>query len=804
MPSFVALLLVDSIAIATIARCFNGPSELLLIVPMVIGAHLIARLARLVTHNGHGGLGTAIWALAVVLVVYVPIATLDGGSLSWLLPLGATRHLLHLELSGAWKIFADKVAPVATQRGLVLVSGWAAGAVGLAAEALDADAALPKIVALVPAFDVVVFTGTLGTATGRGPALAALAALSVWYLAIAARQPAGEQIVTARLEGAAATGGPARVTGTLARARSPRRGRPPLPRLTPPRSRKLTIVAPGLVALAALSAGLIGPLLPGATSDALVAWHGGRDTRHHSTHNTSGNGPVSVSSLVQVGEQEVNNPNTLLFDVYSPVAGTREQLITLDHFNGNQWTSSAVADPAHEPGSNVASFPSSLTALELHPNPVQLVGGQNFITQVIAIDNLAGDYLPTPGPTEGLSGADAWAPQPGSPVEGKTGLTPQTAYAVRALLDPPPPPLGSSATLPGASPNIPASMDQYLALPSGLPPSIAALAHHIIGAQLGESSEALALQDFFSAANGFRYNLPKKLPGGAIGDQGEGYRALTAFLFQNKSGYCQQYASAMAVLARAVGIPSRVVVGFLSGQAVGSDAWEVTGLQVHAWPQLWFPGTGWVDYEPTPGSPQPVTIGTIPTGTIPPTIPGGGTTVPTTFAHNLHPPTAGGGTTAPPHHTARHHGGGSKDAPLDVVLALLAAAALWLVVAPGVRVLAERRTQRDPARGVLSSWRATQRILAVAGLHRRRAETFPEFAQRVRMAGVLNADADDALRRMARVANHAAFSLRPPTASQAAKVRADAAVVQRIARRRIPRWQRLVLIVDPRQTASLA
>jgi hypothetical protein len=57
---------------------------------------------------------------------------------------------------------------------------------------------------------------------------------------------------------------------------------------------------------------------------------------------------------------------------------------------------------------------------------------------------------------------------------------------------------------------------------------------------------------------------------------------------------------------------------------------------------------------------------------------------------------------------------------------------------------------------------------------------------------------------MSRVANQAAFSLRPPTASQAAAVHADAAVVQRMARRRIPRWQRFVLIVDPRQTTSPA
>ena len=56
----------------------------------------------------------------------------------------------------------------------------------------------------------------------------------------------------------------------------------------------------------------------------------------------------------------------------------------------------------------------------------------------------------------------------------------------------------------------------------------------------------------------------------------------------------------MAVLARAIGIPARVAVGFLPGSRVG-DVWEVSTRDMHAWPELYFAGLGWVGFEPTPG-----------------------------------------------------------------------------------------------------------------------------------------------------------------------------------------------------------
>lgn len=69
--------------------------------------------------------------------------------------------------------------------------------------------------------------------------------------------------------------------------------------------------------------------------------------------------------------------------------------------------------------------------------------------------------------------------------------------------------------------------------------------------------------------------------------------ALADFLFPSHRGYCEQYAAAIPVLARAVGIPSRVAVGFVTGSRGTGGAYEVTVKQRHAWPELWITGSGW-------------------------------------------------------------------------------------------------------------------------------------------------------------------------------------------------------------------
>jgi transglutaminase-like putative cysteine protease len=76
---------------------------------------------------------------------------------------------------------------------------------------------------------------------------------------------------------------------------------------------------------------------------------------------------------------------------------------------------------------------------------------------------------------------------------------------------------------------------------------------------------------------------------------------LESFLFKTRVGYCQQFAGAMAMLLRMGGVPARVAVGFMPGKRdPATHDWVVTDIEAHAWVEAWFPGYGWVTFDPTP------------------------------------------------------------------------------------------------------------------------------------------------------------------------------------------------------------
>ena len=79
---------------------------------------------------------------------------------------------------------------------------------------------------------------------------------------------------------------------------------------------------------------------------------------------------------------------------------------------------------------------------------------------------------------------------------------------------------------------------------------------------------------------------------------------MQAFLAEGpdgRTGYCEQFASAMAVMARTLGIPARVAVGFLRPKQTGADTYVYSARDLHAWTEIYFPGSGWVMFDPTPG-----------------------------------------------------------------------------------------------------------------------------------------------------------------------------------------------------------
>ncbi|MGH2886447.1 MAG: transglutaminase-like domain-containing protein, partial [Solirubrobacteraceae bacterium] len=78
---------------------------------------------------------------------------------------------------------------------------------------------------------------------------------------------------------------------------------------------------------------------------------------------------------------------------------------------------------------------------------------------------------------------------------------------------------------------------------------------------------------------------------------------IETFLFQNRLGYCQQFAGAMALLLRMGGVPARVATGFTTGlYDSATKSWLVSDIDAHAWVEAWFPGSGWITFDPTPAA----------------------------------------------------------------------------------------------------------------------------------------------------------------------------------------------------------
>ena len=142
---------------------------------------------------------------------------------------------------------------------------------------------------------------------------------------------------------------------------------------------------------------------------------------------------------------------------------------------------------------------------------------------------------------------------------------------------------------------------QYLQLPSGLE-RVSDLAINIASDKKTPLDKATAIEQYLK--RNYRYTLNPGIPDRSIrGQEGIGKNPVEDFLFFTKEGYCEQYANAMAVMLRTIGIPSRLVTGFLPGE------WNKFGnyliirkRDAHSWVEAYMPDAGWLIFDPTPSA----------------------------------------------------------------------------------------------------------------------------------------------------------------------------------------------------------
>jgi len=518
---------------------------------------------------------------------------------------------------------------------------------------------------------------------------------------------------------------------------------------------------------------LVGPILPGATDDPII-----------NTRNPRSGTRQTISPLVDIQGRIASQSEVEVFTVKSPQP-EYWRLMALDVFDGRIWSSARTYRDA-----------SGRLNGGLDPDYT------SPLTQQFTIGGLDSPWYPAAyAPTHVSIGDDVRYDSETSSIVTRSGNTQAgQTYTVQSAV----PNNVTPNQLRGAPAAAPANIQShYTELPANFPADLTRIATEITAGAPTEYDKALAIQEWFRQY--FTYDLNV--------EHGHGIGAIEAFLQQRK-GYCEQFAGTFAAFARALGIPSRVAVGFTPGTLMSDGLYHVDGKHAHAWPEVYFTGIGWIPFEPTPtrGAPGAEAWTNVPAQQVdqPPA-----TVAPTT---TVVAGASGPAVTQSPLPTDNDRtiggidlgnlGGGSLTSRSSsqpwyltagialLVLALLAVA--WLLVVP--RLVRVRWHRRRHAAGtgadqVLVSWHETEASLARAGVAPIPSETPSEYASRAARSVRLDPAMLDRMAGYVTVAAYSGHDVDPTVVSDAADIRDT---VDRTITDRADLKTRLVWRADPR------
>ena len=253
-------------------------------------------------------------------------------------------------------------------------------------------------------------------------------------------------------------------------------------------------------------------------------------------------------------------------------------------------------DTLTDTGWQVTNYASGATPVSNLPGPQGLTdtsSSQLVNTTVTLSRDFPGPgsepvFLPVPYPPTSISVPGKWLSDPELMVYSTSSAVAGRQYTVSSLtLDPSQAQLSDLPALartPGVAP--------YLDLPpSYQTQALKQLATEHVAGQVSEFGKVDTLANWLSGG-GFSYSLSAAPFNNAAG--------LLAFLTKTKSGFCVQYAYAMTVLTRLLGIPARFVVGYTEGTRAKDGVYTVKNTDAHAWTEVYFPSLGWIRFEPTP------------------------------------------------------------------------------------------------------------------------------------------------------------------------------------------------------------
>ena len=514
------------------------------VLAVLVGGELGSRL-------GQHLVARAVWRFvgsSLATLFYVTAVWAHEGAILGFIPRGHTWHLLRVMFDKAFDEVHDLSTPAPTYRSLMLLTAVGVAAVAIAVDQLSVRAPLIGLPLLalysVPEWLSKSGTGWIPLALGGGG-----------YVGLLIREGRDRTSRWGRtVTGATTLGRNRSAAGAMSQA-----------------GWRIGAVALG-VAL------VVPPLVP--------------DFGHF---NLAKGGGVSTSAVVHINLlaslsgslKSSATIHVLTYDTTS-AAGDGEYLRfgSSDSFSSDGFTRpSPVADNSADPTNTTLG----LDGLAARATSTPLT------TNIAITGQLGMPTLPIPIGTSELSGLQGqWAYQESAGTVFSSDLEATLNKSYTATSNPP---LPGDATLEASSlkPADRAAHASDTVVPKNLPKQVAAIAAQVVKTAKAttEYEKALALQHFFIDGK-FAYNL--------TGPPGTGYAALVAFLTTSRQGYCQQFSSAMAIMARTLGIPARVAFGFTTGTAVPGSAgtFSVTNHDAHAWPELYFNGLGWLRFEPTP------------------------------------------------------------------------------------------------------------------------------------------------------------------------------------------------------------
>ena len=283
-----------------------------------------------------------------------------------------------------------------------------------------------------------------------------------------------------------------------------------------------------------------------------------------------------IGSGPELSERPVMEVTLADFPMEEPTPGYRWRAVTYDRYNGRGWQTNSLVLQDFEPGEPFATLGStSDRVVHQFVRVIGDVGGLGYSAGSPAVLDHGVQVAWR------ASGVDAFA------------LTiRESLYQVESII-----PEVSLEQLRGSGSGYPDWVSAaYLDLPEGVPDRVLALGRDLTATAATPYDRAQALEDYLRV---IPYTLDVPVP---PSDRD----IVDYFLFDLKKGYCDYYASSMVVLARAAGLPARLVVGYFTGTPLrteGTIRYLVTEADAHSWVEVYFQDIGWVEFDPTGGRP---------------------------------------------------------------------------------------------------------------------------------------------------------------------------------------------------------